>query len=80
MLEQKVYIGILKEVSALAEIYFKIVSLRTQKIFKSEDINSPETRLKGALKMPYFHGSRPVSDIFCYPDLPSFLQFCLSTV
>lgn len=80
MLEQKVYVGILDEVSASAKIYFKIASLRTQKRFKSENINSPETRLKGALKMLYFRGSRPVSGIFCYPGIPSFLQFWLSTV
>lgn len=79
MLEQKVYIGILEEASASGKIYFKIVSLGAYKGFKSENVNSPETPLQGALKMPDFLGSRTLPDMFCYLDIPAFLQFWLST-
>lgn len=70
----------LEEASASGKIYFKIVSLGTWKGFKSETLNSPETPRQGALKMSDFLGSRPLSDMFCYLDIPSFLQFGLSTV
>lgn len=79
MLEQRVYIGILEEASA-GKIYFKIVSLGTWKGFKSETLNSPETPCQSAPKMSDFLGSRLLSDMFCYLDIPAFLQFGLSTV
>jgi len=80
VLEQKVYIGILEETSASGKIYFKIVSLGAHKIFKSETVNSPEIPLQGAFKKPGFLGARPISDMFCYLDMPAFLQFWLSMV